>query len=581
MGTLPDSFLVDGKYSVHDLMDINQLEEIFKNFTEATGFTIGFLDHPDMNVIIATGWRDICTKFHRTCLSSAKICKNSNTRLINSLKYPGQLLIDKCENGLIDCATPIFIKGVHIATLATGQFLFEQPDINRFKDQAKKFGFEQEAYLNSLKEIPVVSEKRVMETTKFLGSLAALISEMGYAHLETKEKAYKLELEMKERKKAEEKRLELERQILQTQKLESLGLLASGVAHDFNNLLTGVLGNAHLAIRSPELDENIEAFLFKIISAGKQAAELCRQMLAYAGKGKFTSQKIDIAKLIDEMVQILEVSISKKVALSYYFEKNVPAIKCDPSQIQQVLMNLIINASQAIGDTPGKISVSVSNQKREEQEYVLIEVKDDGCGMSKESQEKIFDPFFSTKKTGHGLGLAAVQGIIKSYNGFIDVSSEPGRGTTFKVLIPAAKGKSEQLERIDPQIENWRSSGKILIADDAEEAQFIGQQILEHIGFKVTIVNNGKEAIRAFEKAEQAGEPFKGTILDVNMPEVGGINAFRRIREISPNVPIIMASGYGEQEILVQLGKEKKIGIIPKPFDFEIIATKLKGLLEE
>ncbi len=190
------SFLIDNKYKITDLVSIEQLRDIFEKFTAATGFTIGFLDHPEMNILVSTGWRDICTKFHRGCPASAEICRTSNAHLLNNLNEPGQIVIEKCENGLVDCATPIIIKGKHIASLATGQLLLEKPAAEFFRARAKNFGFDEAAYMKALEEIPVVSEEKVRAVTVFLGDLARVISGLGYTNLEIKRKAERLENEI-------------------------------------------------------------------------------------------------------------------------------------------------------------------------------------------------------------------------------------------------------------------------------------------------------------------------------------------------------------------------------------------------
>ncbi len=196
--------LVDGKYSIGDLVDLERLRHIFEEFSQSTGgFTVGFLDHPGMNILIAVNWRDICTKFHRGCPMAAENCTKSNKHLLDQLTEPGKLTFEECENGLVDCATPIIIKGKHIASLATGQLLLKEPDIERFKEQARLFGFDEKEYLDALKEIPVISEDKVGKITAFLADIAVMISELGYANLEIKEKAARLEEEIIARKKVE------------------------------------------------------------------------------------------------------------------------------------------------------------------------------------------------------------------------------------------------------------------------------------------------------------------------------------------------------------------------------------------
>ena len=660
--------LVDGRYSIHDLVDLEQLRKIFEQFNKATGFTIGFLDHPGLNILIATGWRDICTKFHRQCPLAAEVCIRSNTRLLGNLSEPGQLLIEECEHGLVDCATPIIIKGKHIASLATGQLMFEPPDLDRFRNQARRFGFDETAYLEAVKEIPVISRDKVLSHTAFLGSLAAVISEMGLAHLESREKAARLEREIADRRVAEEKlreseekyrilvdttgtgyvfldehglvrdanpeyirlagrasltqvqghsvaewtapndqrrnmeevrkcmrlgsvrnleidyidpagkvtpveinatvlqkpqgpqivtlcrditdrkqaeaqRLEMEKNILQVQKLESLGLLAGGIAHDFNNLLTGILGNVELGmLKLPALSPVREHF-DGIRKAGWQAADLCRQMLAYSGRGKFVTKVFDLRDLIREMMSMLEISISKKAVLTCHLDDVVPPIEADPSQIRQVLMNLVINASEAIGVTSGGISITVGVKECGAADierngageshlpgiYVSLEVADTGCGIDEATRDKIFQPFFSTKFAGRGLGLAAVMGIVRSHKGMIRLQSEPGKGSRFTILFPAATGAAEHLVGPQDGELTWKGTGTVLLADDEETVRVTSGRMLQHLGFEVIFASDGREAVEQFQKTTGEGRTIACVILDLNMPFLDGYEVMREM----------------------------------------------------
>jgi len=263
-GNPKSEYLVDGKYGILDLLDLDQLRTIFEMFTKATGFTIGFLDHPNLNVLIATGWRDICTVFHRGCPAADEICIKSNQHLLNNLNEPRQILIEECEHGLVDCATPIIIKGKHIASLATGQMLMVEPDLERFKKQADNFGFDETKYLESLKEIPVVSKEKLENITALLGEIAIIISEMGYANLMAKKEAEILANEIAERKKIE-LRLAAEREQL----LVTLRSIGDGV------ITTDIDGNITLMNTVAEkltgwsLAESIEkplSAIFKIIN---------------------------------------------------------------------------------------------------------------------------------------------------------------------------------------------------------------------------------------------------------------------------------------------------------------------------
>ncbi|MCP4679165.1 MAG: PAS domain S-box protein [Deltaproteobacteria bacterium] len=256
-----------------------------------------------------------------------------------------------------------------------------------------------------------------------------------------------------EQKRAEEERLRLETKVLRSQKLESLGVLAGGIAHDFNNLLMGILGNADLAAMNLVPETPAREYVHQIEIASKRAANLAKQMLAYSGKGRFVVLAINLQTLVEEMVHLLEVSISKKVVINYDFAGNVPSIEADATQIRQIVMNLVINASEAIGDHSGVISIRTGvmecdrnylndtclDDNLPEGVYSYFEISDTGGGMDKETIAKIFDPFFTTKFTGRGLGLAAVLGIVRGHKGAVEIRSRSGKGTTFTVLFPALK----------------------------------------------------------------------------------------------------------------------------------------------
>ncbi|WP_224962352.1 PAS domain-containing sensor histidine kinase [Geomonas subterranea] len=257
-------------------------------------------------------------------------------------------------------------------------------------------------------------------------------------------------LETTERKMAQEEHLKLERQLQDARRMESLGILAGGIAHDFNNILTAIIGNAELALLQADIGSSVRENLKRIEKSAEKAADLARQMLAYSGKGKFVVESVDLNGVIEKQGRVLMSSITSKAELILNLTKPIPLIEADASQISQIVTNLVLNASESIGDQPGTITVSTSWRDCDrhclddggfggavpEGRYVLLEIRDTGCGMNKETQEKIFDPFFSTKFTGRGLGLPAVQGIVRGHKGAIRVNSEPDKGSTFSVLLP-------------------------------------------------------------------------------------------------------------------------------------------------
>ena len=393
-----------------------------------------------------------------------------------------------------------------------------------------------------------------------------------------------------ERKQAEEERRRFEVQIQHTQKLESLGVLAGGIAHDFNNLLMGVLGNADIALLDLSPVSPVRENLVDIKKASQRAAELAKQMLAYSGKGRFIVEPLDLSEAVEEMAHMLEVSVSKSVVLKYEFGDNLPAVNADATQIRQVIMNLITNASEAIGDKSGIIVITTGAMQVDRtylQEmyldenlpdglYVTLEVTDTGCGMDTETRAKIFDPFFTTKFTGRGLGMAAVLGIIRGHGGAIRIYSEVGKGTSIKVLLPAVEAEAVSAGKTETAVD-WRGSGTVLLVDDDETVRAIGATMLGRLGMRVITVVDGREAVDVFRKRP---DEIDCVILDLTMPRMGGEDAFRGLRSIRNDLPIIMSSGYNEQEVTQRFVGKGIAGFVQKPYELKNLAAVLRSVFD-
>ncbi|MDD2734127.1 MAG: PAS domain S-box protein [Desulfuromonadaceae bacterium] len=389
------------------------------------------------------------------------------------------------------------------------------------------------------------------------------------------------------RKQAEREKQTLELQFQHTQKLESLGVLAGGIAHDFNNILTSIIGNADLALmrinpESPAIDN-----LHNIEKASARAADLAKQMLAYSGKGKFVISNHDINGLLEEMLHILQVSISKKAVLRLNLANPLPSIEADATQIRQIIMNLVINASEAIGDKSGVIAITTGcmdcdrsylkdvwlDENITDGRYVFIEIADTGCGMDKETLAKLFDPFFTTKFTGRGLGMAAVLGIVRSHKGAVKVYSEPGKGSTFKILLPAS-GKPSEIFNVDSQNEHWRGSGTVLLVDDEETIRGVGAEMLKELGFNVVTANDGREAIEVYKVRDD----INIVILDLTMPHMDGEQCFRELRMLNPDVNVILSSGFSELEVTQKFVGKGLSGFIQKPYKFSLLRESIMGI---
>ena len=388
---------------------------------------------------------------------------------------------------------------------------------------------------------------------------------------------------------AERENRRLEQQIQHTQKLESLGVLAGGIAHDFNNILMAVLGHAELAMFEISSLSPARGNILQIITATRRAAELCRQMLTYSGKTSFILEPLNLNELIEEMSDLLKASISKKVIMNIRSEKSCPLIMADSSQIGQVLMNLIVNGSDAIGDHNGLLTISTGTEWCDEQYltstelreklspglYAYMEVSDNGCGMDEATRTRIFEPFFSTKFTGRGLGLAAVLGIIRAHNGLVKVDSELGKGTTFKVMFPAMEGETKKCtEPSSPILGIYKNRGTVLLVDDEEEIRALSKTLLELFGFNVLTACDGVEAVDVYKKNS---DEIVLIILDLTMPRMDGAETFAVLHRLRPDVKVVIASGYSKEDIASQFSGTGLAGVLQKPFS----QAQLSGLLAE
>ncbi|MHB8123430.1 MAG: transporter substrate-binding domain-containing protein [Desulfuromonadaceae bacterium] len=390
-----------------------------------------------------------------------------------------------------------------------------------------------------------------------------------------------------ERKQAEEDRHKLEQQLLHAQKLESLGVLAGGIAHDFNNILMAIIGNADLALMRISKESPAVENLHRIEKAAARAADLAKQMLAYSGKGKFVIENIDLNMLIEEMLHMLEVSVSKKAVLRINPHQPLPPVEADATQMRQVVMNLVINASEAIGDRSGFITITTGSMACDRSylkdvwldenlfagQYVYLEIADSGCGMDKDTLAKLFDPFFTTKFTGRGLGMAAVLGIVRGHRGAIKVYSEVDKGTAFKILLPAS-AKTADISHGEAPADDLQGSGTVLLVDDEETVRGVGAEMLQEFGFTTLTANNGREAVEIFRSTP--GIAF--VILDLTMPHMDGEQCFRELRRLDPDVKVILSSGYSEHEVAQKFIGKGLAGFIQKPYTLGVLKEAIRGL---
>jgi len=696
--------LVDGRYRFEDLVDIEQLRNIFEKFSAVTGYTTGLVSYPDQELLIGTGWRDICTKFHREYDSSNIHCKSSNIELTSQLKTKKEMCICKCQSGLIDGATPIIVEGVHIANLATGQILFEPPDMEMFRKQGEEYGYNVEDYLKAVRETPVISENQFKNVLDFLSSIAVILANQALMKLrnqqtniklkkekeysktlfddsriplviihsetfevldcnnaavaiyglqdkseilgknpgivsapiqydgsdhEEKGKAYIKEAlktghvvfnwknkrpsgefwdaevqltainidgeqrllftmqDISERLRIENERNILEKQLMQSQKMDAIGQLAGGIAHDFNNMLSGIMGAAQL-LRSPkrQLDHKSLELVDTIMNASERAAELVSKLLIFGRMENSDNQTTDVHGALDNSISILRQTINKNISLEYFQNAAHADVNGSNTELQNVFINLGINAAHAMPDG-GRLTFTTDNvyitRKECEHsqfdidpgEFIRITVEDTGCGISKEAIAQIFDPFFTTKKAGQGtgLGLSTVYGTIKSCKGAISVSSELGHGTIFSILLPIAE-HSATMEKEAHQT-SQKGSEKILLVDDEEIIRQITADTLRDAGYDVITARDGTEAIELYKE----NGSIDLVIVDMVMPNQNGTETFYKLKELDENCKVILSSGFPKGEDIQILQAAGLLAFVRKPYHNEELLEILSEVL--
>ena len=402
----------------------------------------------------------------------------------------------------------------------------------------------------------------------------------------TLKRAVILARDVTERRATEAERARMRERLLIAQKNDSLGMLAGGVAHDFNNLLTAILGSASIALLELPERGSARRAIETLVSAARRATELTQQLLAYSGRGKFEVRPIELSSQVRELLLVIEAAIPKQIQVRLRLDPEPCVIQADVGQIQQVVMNLVINAAEAIGERSGSITLTTRRQlvhavyvptlspgeSLEQGQHVVIEVKDDGCGMDAETLAKVFDPFFSTKGTGRGLGLAAVQGIVRSHHGVLRIQSARGAGTTFRVLLPASTARVEERAPEGPPSRK-QTGGTVLVVDDEALLRRAACQIIEHFGYTALEASDGLMAVEVFR--EHADE-VSIVLLDMTMPGLSGAETFQEIRRIRRDVPVVLSSGFDEVEATRRFSGEKLAAFLQKPYTAEQLARCLE-----
>lgn len=397
--------------------------------------------------------------------------------------------------------------------------------------------------------------------------------------------------DMTEHRRAEEERRRLEAQIQQAQKLESLGLLAGGIAHDLNNTLVGVQGNASLALAQVADETDLHDRLQRIVGACERASKVIRQMLAYAGHVTCDTSPLDLNRLIEDMTEFMRASVPKTMILETRLDPALPKIQGDNGQLQQVITNLIVNAVEAIGDQKGRITLSTSltrlsaadiqktfpGQNLTPGQYARLEVEDTGRGMSAETLQRIFEPFFSEKGVGRGLGLAAMLGVVRAHRGGVSVESGLQKGTRFTVVLPALEQPvaERNARRPQPRLE---AGSTVLVVDDEHEVRDVVKDMLTERGLRVLTAEDGSCAVELFR---QHADTIDVVLLDLAMPGRGGDEALREILAIRPDAKVIVSSGFVEESVSSQFGDVRPAAFLRKPFTTELLMDRISSVLQE
>ena len=687
-----------GILELADVIDAQIVQALMDDFFSLTNIGVGIIDL-EGKILVATGWQEICTKFHRMHPETGKYCLESDTLLSDGLEQ-GSFKLYRCKNNMWDIATPIILGGRHLGNLFLGQFLFEDesPDYEVFRSQARQYGFDEEQYLSALERVPRWSRETVDTAMAFYAKLASILSTLSYSNIKlarslaeqerlanslreseqryralfdesrdgvwlnardgtlvdsneafldlfglTREEAghwnvikgyrdpadrkrfqetierngsvgdYDLKLKKKDGTEIDcqltatlrldeegkvigyqgiirdmTERKKLEQQLLQSQKMEAIGTLAGGIAHDFNNLLTVILGYSELIVSEKNEGDRDYEDLKKVIHAGRSAADMVQQILAFSRKTETKFWPINLNKQVPQLRKMLSRLIPRTIEVQIDLDPDLPTVNADPAQIDQILMNLAVNARDAMPNG-GRLRIETKAVVLDEDycsthieaskgPHALLTVSDTGTGIDRATSDRIFEPFYTTKKPGQGtgLGLAMVYGIVKSHGGHITVHSELGAGTAFRIYIPAHQVVAE----LDVATSGEFAAlgiGTILLADDEELVRSLGERILSKTGYRILTACNGREALEIYQ---QKKDEITLVILDLIMPVMDGKQCLDEILKVNPQAKVLVASGYSPDGATKESLDGRAKGLVKKPYDIKQLVQSVREALD-
>jgi len=565
-----------GTLELSDIIDCKMLQSMLEDFHRITGMLGAVLDVSG-KVLVAVGWQDICTKFHRCHPETLKNCLESDTILTNGVPV-GEFRHYRCKNNMWDMVTPLVVGERHVGNVFIGQFFYEdeEPDVEQFREQARRYGFDEAEYLAALGRVPRFSREMANAGMQFYAKLTSVVSSLSFSSIKVARML--------------NERIHLEEQLRQSQKMEAVGQLAGGVAHDFNNILQVISGYGNMLKMDDTLDGRQQGEIDHILSAAEKAAQLTRGLLAFSRKQVMAFAPVNLNDIVDNVKKFLTRIIGEDIQLRTVACENQLRIHADMGQIEQVLINLATNARDAM-QKGGLLTIGTGFQSVETPighdlgsvgpgRYAVMTVSDTGSGMDKETCKKIFEPFYTTKEIGKGtgLGMSIVYGIVKQHNGFIDVYSEPGHGTTFRIYLPIHEvGQPAQEETCAQAAQPHGGTETILLAEDDVDVRNLVVTVLTKFGYDVIQAVDGQDVIDKFVRHR---DRIAMILMDMIMPKKNGKEAYDEIVLLEPGVKVLYSSGYTADFILDRGVTEEGIELIMKPVQPMELLRKVREILD-